>query len=163
MASPPARPTGSAAHPRSRGEHTSYASAPALSSGSSPLARGTCSLISRLIPCARLIPARAGNILLWLILVRSGSAHPRSRGEHTANIAMGCLPFGSSPLARGTLHTERLTHVRFRLIPARAGNIGGHQSFAWPVAAHPRSRGEHIGYLCEGFGDFGSSPLARGT
>ena len=31
----------------------------------------------------------------------------------------------------------------YRLIPARAGNIGGHQSFAWPVAAHPRSRGEH--------------------
>ena len=53
--------THSRAHPRSRGEHVSGASALSLSVGSSPLARGTPNK-PRISACAiGLIPARAGN------------------------------------------------------------------------------------------------------
>ena len=53
--------------------------------------------------------------------------------------------------------------MKFRLIPARAGNTKiGHASTP-PSPAHPRSRGEHEvqRHLCTV--PLGSSPLARGT
>ena len=131
--------------------------------GSSPLARGTCRRRARNHTDRRLIPARAGNIL-WcspsLVVV---SAHPRSRGEHRANVPVVPCGFGSSPLARGTLafFIRHITHTR--LIPARAGNIAIMTSTSTPAAAHPRSRGEHANSLFIFPRPPGSSPLARGT
>ena len=90
-------------------------------------------------------------------------AHPRSRGEHVPLIEPPVRVSGSSPLARGTLHSNLHRHFGVRLIPARAGNTLqlGHASEA--QTAHPRSRGEHpAAWSCVGGAD-GSSPLARGT
>ena len=70
---------------------------------------------------------------------------------------------GSSPLARGTPHSEPLRGLYERFIPAGAGNTSPHR---WPMgrrAVHPRWRGEHGRQpACHSRGD-GSSPLARGT
>ena len=92
-----------------------------------------------------------------------GTAHPRSRGEHTLGDSNRYLEIGSSPLARGTPSTRQFVAADERLIPARAGNTNLGNLLGLPVAAHPRSRGEH---LCPNFTPRfrpGSSPLARGT
>ena len=71
------------AHPRSRGEHVGNAKHVTGSSGSSPLARGTFALYLNQSIANRLIPARAGNILVRRESATPPAAHPRSRGEHT--------------------------------------------------------------------------------
>ena len=72
----------SAAHPRSRREHSTLSSQVMNWTGLSPLAQGTLPTPLGLPPPNELIPARAGNILLQLRRARLGRAHPRSRGEH---------------------------------------------------------------------------------
>ena len=114
------------AHPRSRGEHSSPLRSRRKRFGSSPLARGTRRHPN---PCrrpGRLIPARAGNTTRPPDSETSGSAHPRSRGEHSAIIHEKPLMNGSSPLARGTLPGMHEIPVPSRLIPARAGNTTYH-------------------------------------
>ena len=70
------------AHPRSRGEHDGEDLWHLLESGSSPLARGTCSDRLAGLEVVRLIPARAGNMPFVIASHGSVPAHPRSRGEH---------------------------------------------------------------------------------
>ena len=113
--------------------------------------------------CVRLIPARAGNTVWSLECLIIAAAHPRSRGEHvpSGEITQGAR--GSSPLARGTLLAEMNQKEKLRLIPARAGNTVLIGSRGAGGVAHPRSRGEHVGYSCSSALRFGSSPLARGT
>ena len=73
------------------------------------------------------------------------------------------MPWGSSPLARGTFREQFKHHGGGRLIPAHAGNTSFSRLNVQPVEAHPHSRGEHCRghHIGDGFG--GSSPLARGT
>ncbi len=151
------------AHPRSRGEHGCGGGNGDAASGSSPLARGTCSAAGAWAAGWRLIPARAGNIEPRLPQLGGGPAHPRSRGEHGEWKITHSPKDGSSPLARGTSPKGSLDWCRCRLIPARAGNISLKLRPQTRNSAHPRSRGEH-GFL-ESFRNTlgGSSPLARGT
>ena len=153
----------SAAHPRSRGEHSYDTPAMAPRCGSSPLARGT--LKRRRLPrrLRRLIPARAGNIGVCEGLGGRGSAHPRSRGEHAEVATSAWRRSGSSPLARGTYWTSGRGDRACRLIPARAGNICCRGRPGCCRAAHPRSRGEHALASASLLRVCGSSPLARGT
>ena len=111
-----------AAHPRSRGEHHAVVHSGGYGLGSSPLARGTPQLRRVHATAPRLIPARAGNTLIFNSSARFSAAHPRSRGEHlrAARVALGFA--GSSPLARGTHGFTVPAGARVRLIPARAGN-----------------------------------------
>ena len=130
--------------------------------GSSPLARGTCNQRLQHRPVTRLIPARAGNILHFNRWRGDTSAHPRSRGEHSCSTHIAGMPFGSSPLARGTSYRTPHRTQCSRLIPARAGNIEAGSHDASANAAHPRSRGEHTDEWPRIFETTGSSPLARG-
>ena len=131
--------------------------------GSSPLARGTLVLTFTVEDCERLIPARAGNTHVGMVAGVLCAAHPRSRGEHlTIPLPLPAL-FGSSPLARGTHFPLVGAQVGVRLIPARAGNTCRWVMVWWPLAAHPRSRGEHLGVGASEGTVAGSSPLARGT
>ena len=151
------------AHPRSRGEHVLAETRGEGGYGSSPLARGTRSLLASFLTLPRLIPARAGNIPLPQPPPSSSSAHPRPCGEHALfNTAPAAL-LGSSPLAQGTSTRHRHSVHRRRLIPTRAGNIGRTQSCRQRPSIHPRSRGEHLKALIGGMKWCGSSPLARGT
>ena len=111
----------------------------------------------------RLIPARAGNTATRSTCFSASPAHPRSRGEHQPLHLPRPCSAGSSPLARGTRHGGRLPSPLRRLIPARAGNTGARPQTRFALAAHPRSRGEHLGGFLRLRGRQGSSPLARGT
>ena len=89
-------------------------------------------------------------------------AHPRSRGENTAQKHFRRLKHGSSPLTRGKLLPITLCGMVSRLIPAHAGKTerGGARSHR--AAAHPRSRGENLPLEATGKTEAGSSPLTRG-
>ena len=110
------------AHPRSRGEHEGDGIKVDFAVGSSPLARGTQVAKTLRTAASRLIPARAGNTPKILLALTFSAAHPRSRGEHTFARRPSTSMFGSSPLARGTLHRAGRQEAPQRLIPARAGN-----------------------------------------
>ena len=131
------------AHPRSRGEHFCATGYQSSSSGSSPLARGTCYGHDASSRPGRLIPARAGNLSCAFLPARLAAAHPRSRGEHKA--------------------PRYVARPGGWLIPARAGNMGCSQDEPQREQAHPRSRGEHAALKSSTLGKCGSSPLARGT
>ena len=151
------------AHPRSRGEHWPFAPLRRCASGSSPLARGAQNLFRRLLSGLRLIPACAGNATSPQRRHVQRRAHPRSRGEHFYSTSHLLLASGSSPLARGTPAAICRIMLRFRLIPARAGNTRGNLPDHVEVSAHPRSRGEHSYTDVKNLAGTGSSPLARGT
>ena len=151
------------AHPRSRGEHGEKLAQCWPPFGSSPLARGTSTPQPHPRTPSRLIPARAGNMLMLFWKMEKSSAHPRSRGEHINDRGDLICPPGSSPLARGTFLSEVWCVGCFRLIPARAGNMQNASASVKGTAAHPRSRGEHDVRACAAGGWRGSSPLARGT
>jgi len=89
-------------HPRVRGEHTF------------PWRRRETD--------ARFIPACAGNTMGARASPRPCAVHPRVRGEHSHPLGVVALGVGSSPRARGTLGQEHGGFVRFRFIPACAGN-----------------------------------------
>ena len=130
------------AHPRSRGENKGTDRSAYLNEGSSPLTRGKRFAAGGQGPRPGLIPAHAGKTgeVLWT-------------GQDSG---------GSSPLTRGKrLLGRRLRGVQ-RLIPAHAGKTCVRRRAAWPMTAHPRSRGEnpHLGYV-EVYAQ-GSSPLTRG-
>ena len=92
----------SSAHPRSRGEHSSWVVVWGSMYGSSPLARGTHIKRASQVIKVRLIPARAGNTSPRPHSGRPRAAHPRSRGEHVTAERTPSRAAGSSPLARGT-------------------------------------------------------------
>ena len=134
-----------------------------VSTGSSPLARGTPDDYVGDPGRRRLIPARAGNTCRRGESLLQAPAHPRSRGEHPAPSQRDYASCGSSPLARGTLIEGAQEAAVKRLIPARAGNTDTTEGSSTVNPAHPRSRGEHTWEHVGLFGIPGSSPLARGT
>ena len=98
------RPSGakSTVHPRLRGELPAPIAAVAVMDGSSPLTRGTQTIVFRVLRRVRFIPAYAGN------------SQDNRRGRKLAP--------GSSPLTRGT-RSVRVGAVQvIRFIPAYAGN-----------------------------------------
>ena len=153
------------------------------SGGSSPLARGARDVDVGEDPEPGLIPARAGSTSSSGTPGGGESAHPRSRGEHTADDTTSSMQRGSSPLARGALIARDVN--RFyrgssplargapgacrcggrgrRLIPARAGSTSPSGPASTTSAAHPRSRGEHRRWTACRRSLTGSSPLARGA
>ena len=94
---------------------------------------------------------------------RGWRAHPRSRGEHLVESNMRSTYSGSSPLTRGAPTWSISPRVSQRLIPAHAGSTLPRLECSAAHRAHPRSRGEHFGFLGEAPADCGSSPLTRGA
>ena len=115
---------------------------PALTHGSSPLARGLPCIASAPVGRSRIIPARAGFTGLCTSAFAPKQDHPRSRGVYSFSRRRATDTGGSSPLARGLRADARDPRDAAGIIPARAGFTG--------LSAEI------------GAGDCGSSPLARG-
>ena len=150
------------AHPRSRGEN-SYAWMPSSSMyGSSPLTRGKRPARQPRAALRGLIPAHAGKTASRLTRVRSGRAHPRSRGENPHPDVSLTPETGSSPLTRGKRPQRDTPIGQSRLIPAHAGKTEASQLPRQSPKAHPRSRGENDLCQVKHAVTRGSSPLTRG-
>ena len=150
------------AHPRSRGENDRCDCRVDLVKGSSPLTRGKLLLECCGRSRTRLIPAHAGKTRSSACLMRSGGAHPRSRGENSAPATATRRPSGSSPLTRGKLEIGDVGAQCDRLIPAHAGKTAQGMDQGPTGPAHPRSRGENRALDTLNMCRVGSSPLTRG-
>ena len=152
-----------AVHPRWRGEHFLQFGSQILCNGSSPLARGTLRPHGCEQRFRRFIPAGAGNTSRCRNGTQPGAVHPRWRGEHEVACTVVVPVAGSSPLARGTLRMGGEVMLKWRFIPAGAGNTRWQPSAQRVRTVHPRWRGEHPELPCSPIPAGGSSPLARGT
>ena len=128
-------------HPRSRGVYSPDDGRAHVWAGSSPLARGLRSVVSRRTSRRRIIPARAGFTHSLLLLIRFLRDHPRSRGVYPPRMGRLIRFEGSSPLARGLQHRRPHLHRSRGIIPARAGFTRWRPNGAGRVWDHPRSRG----------------------
>ena len=111
-------------YPRWRGEHPASGGFKKGTSGLSPLARGTH---PKPLPGAaelRFIPAGAGNTSMLGNGHERPPVYPRWRGEHVVEYSSARSTSGLSPLARGTLLWINISGLKFRFIPAGAGNTG---------------------------------------
>ena len=154
--------SGRGAHPRSRGENRHIERPHDARTGSSPLTRGKRK--SRYV-CDRspgLIPAHAGKTRGRMPASPGLRAHPRSRGENGWDAATNLAAAGSSPLTRGKQDLARQPPQGRGLIPAHAGKTSISRVGSWVSRAHPRSRGENLGYDVADWMTAGSSPLTRG-
>ena len=135
-------------HPRSRGVYEGICAVCERDLGSSPLARGLPSSLSRVAIPAGIIPARAG----FTGLGRPGRSgrrdHPRSRGVYRLGVDRTGRVCGSSPLARGLLECVARHIAAVGIIPARAGFTTSSPSRPSPRRDHPRSRGVYRSPLC---------------
>ena len=94
-------PSGSSAHPRSRGENLREDLSAQRAAGSSPLTRGKLDQERETMTRLRLIPAHAGKTEPQTSSTKPKAAHPRSRGENKPSGALANIAYGSSPLTRG--------------------------------------------------------------
>ncbi len=78
---PPAKAPGLSVHPRWRGERAEIEERRLRRNGSSPLARGTRSVLEWVTVQARFIPAGAGNASATATKRSRRTVHPRWRGE----------------------------------------------------------------------------------
>ena len=131
------------AHPRSRGENPTSTPTYLRLAGSSPLTRGKREAVAVAHYSRRLIPAHAGKTRCLHPWTRTGTAHPRSRGENGLARLGGGGMRGSSPLTRGKPFLRPRTRTPTRLIPAHAGKTKRGRGRCDQTAAHPRSRGEN--------------------
>ena len=158
-ASAPPRPP---AHPRSRGENVLRYAHDYHPPGSSPLTRGKRQRHRGRHQGNGLIPAHAGKTTGRGLRAQQGRAHPRSRGENTANGQTWGLGVGSSPLTRGKPAGRAAGQAVAGLIPAHAGKTSSQRRSPTMRRAHPRSRGENGHGRREHLRPRGSSPLTRG-
>ncbi len=150
-------------YPRYRGEHTDKRAIGSISSGLSPLPRGT--RFCRKLYCAfrRFIPATAGNTATAQRIPTPISVYPRYRGEHFWLAVITRRMAGLSPLPRGTLLAGSHHTTDGRFIPATAGNTAEPDGRLRDRPVYPRYRGEHaLTPDCSVFHS-GLSPLPRGT
>ncbi len=150
-------------YPRWRGEHGSSRRLTLLSSGLSPLARGTHQQLLWLMHSERFIPAGAGNTHAGARLELPFPVYPRWRGEHVFSQPPRICAPGLSPLARGTRMVAGFRLFASRFIPAGAGNTPVDIVAPRLTTVYPRWRGEHSIMSNKDKKEDGLSPLARGT
>ena len=131
--------------------------------GSSPRVRGTYPNLSSQFFYFRFIPACAGNIIKEYCIYLYAAVHPRVCGEHLKVGFSASFFSGSSPRVRGTFDTPNAIRIKFRFIPACAGNIAPWLQERKTMTVHPRVCGEHNRCKREIKLRSGSSPRVRGT
>ena len=146
-----------------RGEHVGSPIVKRDSQGSSPHARGTPGVQHRNMAAHGIIPACAGNTIIFVFRLVIIGDHPRMRGEHYRSRRFCEINQGSSPHARGTRASESGAGDEDGIIPACAGNTFPVARICLHLRDHPRMRGEHPQPDLVEIAEAGSSPHARGT
>ena len=150
-------------HPRTRGEHWSSCGCCFSLRGSPPHTRGT-RYDNRGQPGGTgITPAHAGNTERVETLERHDRDHPRTRGEHPSPGMAQAGSLGSPPHTRGTLPLNAPGENPQGITPAHAGNTRLLCLSRFMSRDHPRTRGEHAGYVIVTFLNRGSPPHTRGT
>ena len=150
-------------HPHMCGEHQGVDGDFARLPGSSPHVRGTPRARRVFMAWLGIIPACAGNTLVFLGNVRSHGDHPHMCGEHFRGFLLPKGGLGSSPHVRGTPRTDRREWRTMGIIPACAGNTLAFASRIGSWWDHPRMCGEHGFFRTIVIEHRGSSPHVRGT
>ncbi len=111
----------------------------------------------------RFIPAGAGNTKKEAQSADSWTVHPCGRREHLIFTLLYLVVSGSSLRAQGTHLPPDITPLRWRFIPAGAGNTGS--CSVWPERStvHPCGRREHLQTDISCCCMDGSSLRAQGT
>ena len=129
-----------------------------------------CGEHSSLVPLGRhgarrFSPARAGNTRRTSALLPGpgSSVQPRACGEHELNRHNSPNVNGSAPRVRGTLVMPRLSRLRLRFSPARAGNTPAMHRAGASSTVQPRACGEHNAPYAIYVHEDGSAPRVRGT
>ena len=94
---------------------------------------------------------------------RLNAVHPRVCGEHPCCAVRLSVNCGSSPRMRGTFCHSDTDRIKYRFIPAYAGNIYIRRRVGTYTPVHPRVCGEHGTVNPELAKHGGSSPRMRGT
>ncbi len=155
-----ARP-GASAHLRLRGEHLTRPSASPVRYKSAPPARRPQRSTQLPVPPGRLTSAPAESTPGAWPRPGSGTAHLRSRGEHSSTVTNRPFGSGSPPLPRRALMTTRWTEDTTRLTSAPAESTASAEPKPSPKPAHLRSRGEHRSCSRSRSFSAGSPPLPR--
>ena len=150
-------------HPRVCGEHVVPNGYDLGKPGSSPRMRGTRDTPECGIAGTGIIPAYAGNTMVWRSTSTSIRDHPRVCGEHLTLLKHVLHGEGSSPRMRGTPGFPRHRHTWRGIIPAYAGNTLPRWHTHSVIWDHPRVCGEHPLGAVNAVGGAGSSPRMRGT
>ena len=145
------------------GEHILPVIPSSHSLGSSPRVRGTRGDVAWRPPGAGIIPACAGNTLLFSGRHFTRRDHPRVCGEHFVLSGHALLWRGSSPRVRGTLLANLDIVNKHGIIPACAGNTEHEGVRERSSRDHPRVCGEHSRPAFRIVQCGGSSPRVRGT
>ena len=149
-------------HPRLRGEKLNGQKSGYFRQGSPPLTRGKVSDIAYNERRERITPAYAGKSGSGSIYTKSGTDHPRLRGEKISMLSHWILFAGSPPLTRGKAIAWRLISECVRITTAYAGKSRGARTPGRPAEDHPRLRGEKLLHMLECVAVKGSPPLTRG-
>ena len=112
----------STVYPRRCGEHTQSLPMPEPTRGLSPQVRGTHWLAFDGVDDRRFIPAGAGNTVRQSGPAAPRPVYPRRCGEHLPPSAHRHPASGLSPQVRGTQLRIPAPTLRYRFIPAGAGN-----------------------------------------
>ena len=149
-------------HPRACGVYPWRRRGTLARLGSSPRVRGLPVRTSSILPCQRIIPARAGFTAFFGVCCGGGWDHPRACGVYMRPRLMKESPRGSSPRVRGLHPEEKHVHEGNGIIPARAGFTFGWQVTAKLKVDHPRACGVYVLETVSSALGEGSSPRVRG-
>ena len=151
------------AHPRMRGDHGTVADLMQHDLGPPPHARGSPLRAGEAAGAGGPTPACAGITSRRRAPGRSGSAHPRMRGDHVRECLDDLQDGGPPPHARGS--RPRLPQLPDLAgpTPACAGITSWRTAARSPRAAHPRMRGDHMRATAWFASQDGPPPHARGS
>ncbi len=130
--------------------------------GSPPHARGQLGMADSFNDSKRFTPACAGTTCRAPSARRSGSVHPRMRGDNLSAAHSARTAFGSPPHARGQLGCDKTGDATKRFTPACAGTTRTRSRPRGHMTVHPRMRGDNNAHLWVWVTNSGSPPHARG-
>ena len=108
-------------HPRACGANHGGQSVYTADTGSSPRVRGKLLRGDGRLAVLRIIPARAGQTILYHYSSSLVPDHPRACGANFLVVTAGWPNIGSSPRVRGKPRCRWVSCGQARIIPARAG------------------------------------------